>query len=264
MANIVHLLGKIWNKCTKIVRIDAMCQYFVYICTAQSMMMNFLRRIYIWFKRFRYRRGYGVHSPFAFRLITDVVYERLPYYAYEELKQVRRQLPKGSAVYPERVDKLLFRLANRFSPQRVVEVGTGAGLSLCYLSAARLEAQCVSLCGEDAAGVCGEVVDPCKNATVVAEPLMDAFRRELDIEPGVDLLHIAHTADYSQVFEEFLPYAGENSLVVIEGIYETKAKNEWWKQVVADERTGITFDLYDLGLVFFDRQKNKQHYVVNF
>ena len=36
--------------------------------------------------RFRYRCGYGVHSPFAFSLITDVIYEKMPYYAYDLLK----------------------------------------------------------------------------------------------------------------------------------------------------------------------------------
>lgn len=241
-----------------------MYEYFVYICTAQFLMMNFLRRIYIWFKRFRHRRGFGIHSPFAFGLVTDVVYEHYPFYAYEELKRVRRQLPRRSEVYPERVDKLLFRLANRFSPQRVVEVGTGAGLSLRYLSAACWGAQCVSLSGEDVSEAVDKVVAPCKNATVVTGTLMEAFRRELAIEPGIDLLHIAHTADYAQVFEEFLPHAGEKTLVIVEGIYETKAKREWWRRVVADERAVVTFDLYDLGLVFFDRQKNKQHYVVSF
>lgn len=241
-----------------------MYEYFVYICTSQFLMMNFLRRIYVWFRRFRYRRGYGVHSPFAFGLITDVVYERHPFYAYEELKRVRRQLPRRSKVYPERVDKLLFRLANRFSPQRVVEVGTGAGLSLRYLSAACWGAQCVSLSGDDVSEAVSEVVGSCKNATVVTGALMEAFRRELAIGPGIGLLHIAHTSDYARVFEEFLPHAGEKTLVIVEGIYETKAKREWWERVVADERAGVTFDLYELGLVFFDHQKNKQHYVVNF
>lgn len=45
-----------------------------------------LKRPFIWLSRFRHRCGYGVHSPFAFGLITDVVYERRPYYAYANLK----------------------------------------------------------------------------------------------------------------------------------------------------------------------------------
>lgn len=226
--------------------------------------MIFLKRIYIWLKRFRYRKGYGVHSPFAFSLLTDVVYERLPYYAYSELKQLRRQLPKEARKYPERVDKLLFRLVNRFRPQRVLEVGTGAGLSLCYLAAGRVDAQCVSLPGTDASGVVDEVVDSCKNVSIVSGPLLPAFHREVEIEPGIGLLHIAHTPDFAQVFENFLQHAEKDSLVVVQGIHDTKAKRKWWSSVVADERTGITFDLYDLGLVFFDHTKIKQHYVVNF
>lgn len=226
--------------------------------------MKILKRICIWCLRFRHRRGYGVHSPFAFGLITDVILESLPYYAYGELKEVRRSLPKGTKVYPERVDRLLFRLVNRFSPQRIVEVGTGAGLSLCYMAAGRMGAQCISLPGNDASSVVDEVVDQCKNVTVVKGPLMDVLRKELSLEPEVDFLHIAHTQDFSLVWEIFFPYATENTLVVIEGIHATKAKREWWRKVVADERTGVTFDLYDLGIVFFDHSKKKQHYIVNF
>ncbi len=46
-----------------------------------------LCRQWIWLKRFRHRRGYGVHSPFAFDFLTYVVYERGEYYAYRELKK---------------------------------------------------------------------------------------------------------------------------------------------------------------------------------
>lgn len=36
------------------------------------------------------------------------------------------------------------------------------------------------------------------------------------------------------------------------------------EQLKEDERVGVTFDLYDLGLLFFDKTKIKQHYIVNF
>ena len=37
-----------------------------------------------------------------------------------------------------------------------------------------------------------------------------------------------------------------------------------WKKWQADERVGITFDLYDVGLLFFDKTKIKQQYIINF
>ena len=61
-----------------------------------------------------------------------------------------------------------------------------------------------------------------------------------------------------------LPHLAEGCLVIVEGIYDTDEKRTWWQQIVADQRTGITFDLYDMGLVFFNLKMNKQHYVVNF
>ena len=145
-----------------------------------------------------------------------------------------------------------------------MEVGTGAGLTLCYLAAGRADTQCVSLSGDDASGIVYDVVDRCKNASVVEGPLMETLQRELQIASESTFLHIAHTENFSLVFEEFLSNGGEKMCAVIEGIYDTEAKREWWKQVVADERTGITFDLYEVGIVFFDHTKNKQHYVVNF
>lgn len=37
-----------------------------------------------------------------------------------------------------------------------------------------------------------------------------------------------------------------------------------WERLKADDRVGITFDLYDVGILFFDKTKIKQHYIVNF
>ena len=32
-----------------------------------------------WFQRLRHGRGFGVHSPWAYRFIREVLRERLPY-----------------------------------------------------------------------------------------------------------------------------------------------------------------------------------------
>lgn len=46
-------------------------------------------------RRLRHRRGFGVHSPFAFSLITKVIEENFMYYSYAEIEQIRRERLQG-------------------------------------------------------------------------------------------------------------------------------------------------------------------------
>lgn len=220
--------------------------------------MNILKRFYIACIRFRHRHGYGVHSPFAFDLITGVIYGRYHFYAYESLFKQRLKLSLGLPHYSIRVDKLLFRLVNRFQPNLVVEVGTGSGLSIRYMAAAKKEARYVTFDVERHEDVSLML----KEASVEYQTFHAEDAKELlQNFPSIDLLHIAHTPNYEAVFEEALSHVSSKSLFVVEGIYESEAKLAWWKQIVADSRTGVTFDLYEMGLVFFDTSRPKQHYV---
>ena len=206
--------------------------------------MLFVRRIWNWCRRFRHRCGYGVHSPSDFFLITSVIYEKLPYYAYDSLKAspASRALPH----YREKVNRLLFRLVNYFRPEVLVEVGTGNGDAFRYMQAARISMEAVSLGGTD----WNEV--HCQ------------LKKELLRMKRVDFLHIAHTPYYKEVFEMAFPYLNERSIVVIGDIYASKEREDWWKRFTVDERVRLTFDLYDIGLMFFDTKRYKQNFIVNF
>lgn len=43
-------------------------------------------------QRWRHSRGFGVHSPFAFRFITETLHQPYAYYAYSRLAQQRQRL----------------------------------------------------------------------------------------------------------------------------------------------------------------------------
>lgn len=206
--------------------------------------MLFARRIWNWCCRFRHRCGYGVHSPSDFFLITSVIYENSPYYAYERLKvsASSKRLPH----YREKVNRLLFRLVNYFRPTTLVEVGKGNGDAFRYMQSARLSMDAVSLDGSD----WGEV--------------HRQLEKELKRMKQVDFLHIAYTPYYKEVFEAVFPYLHERSSVVMGDIYASKERKEWWKQLTIDERVRLTFDLYDIGLLFLDTKRYKQNFIVNF
>ena len=91
----------------------------------------------------------------------------------------------------------------------------------------------------------------------------------LDVEPDVpvDFLYLNNYRDVELTRKAFRVCAGRTaprSLFVVNGIGYSKEMRRLWKEMRSDERVGVTFDLYDAGLLFFDKTKVKQHYIVNF
>jgi hypothetical protein len=201
-----------------------------------------LRHIWIWLKRFRHRKGYGVHSPFAFSFIRNVVYEKGAYYAYDEIDD-RRHLFGSRGFYRRKLGRLLFRLANEAQPSTIVEaVQARATESHRYLSAGCTKARYIST----------------HNATD------NVFNSETDWEAERVVLHIASTMQARRLVEDALHLVRKPSMIIVDNIHTEKQFRDTWEHVVNDARTTVTFDLYDVGVAFFNNRLNKQHYIVNF
>ena len=204
----------------------------------------FLKRPFIWILRFRHRCGYGVHSPFAFNLITQVIYESTPYYKYKDLEKEEKKLAlekdKNWKYESKKRKHLLFRLVNYTQPNTIVDIGRLAASSL-YLKAGREGADYVA-----------------------ASSLSELF---LEADVPVDFLYLHHYRQPKLMEEAFhlcLARITDQSIFVIEGIRYTPEMFALWKRMRQDEKAGVSFDLYDLGILFFDKTKIKQDYVVNF
>lgn len=206
--------------------------------------LHLLKHPFIWLFRFRHRCGYGVHSPFAFHFITEVVYQRTPYYKYTDLaarqKELAPQKDRCWGYEPLRIKRLLFRLVNFAQPRTVVDAGTLSASSL-YLKAAKEDADYL--------------------------PATDLS--ELFLESGVPVdflyLHDCRRPEFvEEVFRICAARTTGKSVFVVEGIHASSRMRALWKRMRQDEHAGITFDLYDLGIIFFDKTKIKQDYIVNF
>lgn len=186
--------------------------------------------------RLRQRKGYGVHSPFAYNFIEDVVYGRGRYYAYRPLSDMRRHHSDSELCLSGKGDRMMFRLANYCRPAQVWLVGKNSSVTAEYISA----------------GSHNSVLTTYADATGLPK------------EGACGMVFAAQGADIAATYEVAARNATQSSVLVVSGIHASREVKAAWKQICADSRTIVTFDLYELGIVFFDRRLNKQDYKVSF
>lgn len=97
--------------------------------------MRQLKRYCAAWTRFRRSRGFGIHSPSAYKLVTQVLGERLPYSAYDELHALRKGLQTigEQDLISDHDAQLLFRIVNHFTPQNILIVGVDSALTVAAM-----------------------------------------------------------------------------------------------------------------------------------
>ena len=108
-------------------------------------------------------KGHGIHSPFVFSLIKDVLNDKTRYPEYKEIEELRRKLLADNTPVPledygagsfaghgsrsvstitslaaksPKYAALLFRIVKYYKPHYILELGTSLGISTAYLAAA--------------------------------------------------------------------------------------------------------------------------------
>lgn len=70
------------------------------------------------------------------------------------------------------------------------------------------------------------------------------------------------TLDY--LLTDVLGRISDATVLVVDGIHNSKQTLETWRALLADNRVKVTFDLYYCGIVFFDKKRYKKHYKIRF
>lgn len=208
------------------------------------------------------RRGFGVHSPWAYDIIVNVINEKRPYYAYGDICSFLEEAPKHLPQYPQSRNELLFRLVNRFNPDLILEIGTGAGVSAGYLASVSNRSRVVTV--DETHPDVPEVkkyLELFPNISYITGNIADIAGEILEGNNTPGFVHIAHISLWRQTAERIIEFATPKMVVVIEDIKE-KEKREWWRDIIKDERVGVTFSMNKLGILFFDLKMIKQNYIL--
>ena len=148
----------------------------------------------------------------------------------------------------------------------IVELGTSLGVTTAYMAAMDSRNRVVTFEG------CEAVADVAKeNWKALNINNIECRVGEIDVEELVrdiehlDVAFIDANHTYVSTCEYFDVLAGkvrEKSVIVVDDIHHSEEMEEAWKAICADERVTSTIDLYQMGLVFFDKHYWKRHYTM--
>lgn len=65
-------------------------------------------------------------------------------------------------------------------------------------------------------------------------------------------------------WDRLLNHMADDGMLVVVGLRSNRQCYEGWKALLADDRTCVSFDLYDAGVVFFDHKMFKRSYRCNY
>ncbi len=241
---------------------------------------------------------HGVHSPFAYRLLDEVIYDFHAKPEYAGIEMLRHDLLKDeriltvtdlgagshvnnnkwkkvssiakNALKPAKLAQLIYRLAADMQPKTILELGTCLGLTTSYLAKAAPAAQVISVEGcAQTARIAEENLSKLdiNNAGVLIGNFDEILPKLIEEVPALDLVFIdgnhrkGATLDY---FNWCLPKVGEYSMMIFDDIYWSKGMKEAWQQIKVHHEVTLTLDLFWVGLVFFRKGRAKEHFRIRF
>ena len=89
--------------------------------------------------------------------------------------------------------------------------------------------------------------------------IVNVQRSTFNVQRSIELARIE--IEQHEQLELIYSHCDQQSVIIIEGIWRNC---QAWHAIEHDTRTGTTFDLYYCGIVFFDTQRFKHNYRINF
>ncbi|HVT84568.1 MAG TPA: class I SAM-dependent methyltransferase [Chitinophagaceae bacterium] len=244
-------------------------------------------------------KGHGIHSPFIFQFITEILNDKTQYPAYDVVEDLRRKLLKdqtiltindlgaGSAVdkthqrtiasivshavKQKKFGQVLFRMVKKYQPQTILELGTSLGVTTAYFSLANPAATIFTF--EGAKSVAEKAKDnfnslALQNIRLVQGNFNETLGATISSLPSVDLAFIdgnhrkEPTINY---FMAILPKTNNFSVLILDDIHWSEEMEEAWNYCKEHQAVTLSIDLFFMGILFFRKEvREKQHFHIRF
>ena len=252
---------------------------------------------------FKYRlkalngKGHGMHSPFVYTFIREVLNDKRKFYCYTGIEFIRRQLLADknkivvedfgagsklnktkertisaiaySSLKPRKYAQLLFRIVNYYQPKTIVELGTSLGITTSYLASGNTYATIYTF--EGSKPVAAKAMEnfnvlKLENIHLTEGNFDDTLPSKLLEIETVDFAFIDGNHRYEptvQYFEQLLTKCTDQSIIILDDIHWSKEMEEAWDYVQKHPEVTTTIDLFFIGIVFLRKEfKNKQLFMI--
>ncbi|MGL4779733.1 MAG: RsmG family class I SAM-dependent methyltransferase [Bacteroidales bacterium] len=214
-------------------------------------------------KRWRNKRGFGVHSPFAFHLITEIIRDKYPYYKFETIDEAVQDycLRENRHIKTKRF-YLLFRILNHLNSSKILEVGTYNGLSTLSMA----------LCGQD------KTIDVFplkeKEATVLFLLKEKYTLTNVNVLKTIDFENTSEKYDFIYIhapltdmsllcsYKQLKPLLAENGVILVDRNSKKRSSKHEWKQILKYEAPQMVIDQDKRALLFFDKKLTPNKYSI--
>lgn len=243
--------------------------------------------------------GHGMHSPFVFSFITQVLNDDRQFYAYETIENLRQLLLHdekpvtiedmgagsrvkkektrkvceiaASSLKPSKFSQLLFRMADHYAAGNILELGTSLGITTAYLASAGKKVQVTTLEGaSEVAAIASANFRKLglSNIELIQGNFDDTLEAVLQKNKRFDMVFVDGNHRYEptlRYFRQLLPFVHENSILIFDDIHWSSEMEQAWKEIMAHEAVTLSIDLFFIGIVFFrNEQQVKQHFTIRF
>lgn len=257
--------------------------------------VNTLRKGVLIYRSIRYRKGFGIHSPFVFNLITKVIEERCSYYSFNDIELFRKQLllMEEQITYPDRLQQekkksrpiseiiareairpkhgaLLFRLTNHFKSRQILQLGPAMGLSTLYLTSYATGLNCIALENvPEFAHIARQTFEklaynPIDLRVGNYKDLLPQALQDMDSVDFVFFNTLYEQQNNLWLFNECVKHVHNDTVFVFEGIQASRKMRAFWQEVRVHPEVIVTIDLFSMGIVFFNKKLHKRDYKVYF
>jgi len=244
-------------------------------------------------------KGHGIHSPFVFDFVKNVLNDKKKYPAYKPIESLRKKMfadpavidvedfGAGSSVIktkkrvvsaiaesslkPKKYAQLLYRMVQYYKPETILELGTSFGITTAYLASANEGSNVITCEGSGAiASIAIENFKALQLENVIMAP-GDFAKTITPLLSDLTNINFAfidgnHRKEPTlSYFEQLLNISTPSTILVFDDIHWSAEMEEAWDTIKQHPAVTLTIDLFFIGIVFINPDfKIPQHFSIRF